>query len=162
MIWVRNGAANFHCISLNQSLLTESVPIISKPHLCTFRLQTTAIYCLCRHRDNIFTGGRISIGSTTTCFLVAGEPHNYHCSLSKYVFRIKTDPFALIMLYNILLKIMPRFTLKLQMPSWKTFKWTVTLIHRNLPRKPSIDRKNWYIFSILVALILITLMGQNY
>ena len=52
-------------------------------------------------------------------------------------------------LQRILRETMPSFTLKLQKPSLKTFKWTITLTHWSLLRKPSIDRRNWYIFSNL-------------
>ena len=40
---------------------------------------------------------------------------------------------------------MPSFTPKLQKPSLKTSTWTITLTQWSLSRKPSIDRRNWYI-----------------
>ena len=46
---------------------------------------------------------------------------------------------------------MPSFTLKLQKLSLKTFTWTISLIQWSLFRKPSIDRKNRFIFSIWVG-----------
>ena len=64
---------------------------------------------------------------------------------------LKTRPPAPTMLYNALRETMPSFIPKLQKPSLKTFTWTITLTQWSLLRKPSIDRRNWYIFSILVG-----------
>ena len=64
---------------------------------------------------------------------------------------LKTHPHAPTMNCNALRETIPSLTPKLQKPSLKTFTWTISLTQWSLLRKPSIDRRNWYIFSISVG-----------
>ena len=147
-----NGAAKFHGASLTKSLLTGP------------DLLQNLIYVLLRFRQHPYAvsadieGMFLQIGvlpsdQTSLRFLRREDPQlTLYCINIRAIYSgLKTRPPAPIMHYNLLRETMPSFTLKLQKPSLKTFTWTITMTHWSLLRKPSIDRRNWYIFSISVG-----------
>ena len=147
-----NGAANFHGASLNKSLLTGP------------DLLQNLIYVLLRFRQHPYAVSADIEGM----FLQVGVLPSDQPSLR---FLWREDPTTNVVVYQYTRHIFgakdsstcanyalqptardnAKLTPKLQKPSLKTFTWTLTLTQWSLLRKPSIDQRNWYIFSILVG-----------
>ena len=141
---VLNGAAKFHGASLNKSLPTGP------------DLLQTLIYVLFRFRQHPYAVSADIKGM----FLQVGVLQSDQPSLrfmwwedpttnvvvyqyTRHIFGAKDSPTCANYAFNALRETMPSFITKLQKPSLKTSTWTITLTQWILPRKPSIDQRNW-------------------
>ena len=120
----------FKYFSASENIYMPSLPTSRK---CFYRL----VYYYQINHHFIFFGGR--------------NPQLTLCINTSIIFSgLKTHPHAPTMHYKALRETTQNITPKLQKPSLKTFKWTITLTQWSILRKPSIGQRNWYVFSISV------------
>ena len=145
---VLNGATNLHGASLNKSLLTGPDLLQRLIYvLLRFRQQP---YAVSADIEGMFLQvGVLPSDQPPLRFMAGGSTTNVvvYQYIRAIYWGLQTRPHALTMHYNTLREKTQRFTPKLQKPSLKTFTWTITSTQWSLLRRPSIYRRNWYIFS---------------
>ena len=139
------GAAKVHSSSMNKSLLTGPDLLQNLMHVL-FRLEQHPYAVSADIEGVCLQVGVFQSDQPSHRFLTLQWINN------RAIFSgLKTRLPVPTMHYNALRETMPSFTPKLQEPSSKTSTWTISLTQWSLLRRPSIDRRNWYIFSISVG-----------
>ena len=149
---VLKGAAKFHGASLKKSLLTGP------------DLLQNLIYVLLRFRQHPYAVSADIEGMFLQVGVLPSDQHSLRFlwredpttnvvvyQYTRHIFGAKDSPTGANYALQRTARDYAMFYPKLQKPSLETFTWTITLTQWSLLRKPSIDRKNWYIFSISVG-----------
>ena len=159
---VLNGAVKFHGVPLNKSLLTGPDLLQNLNYvLLSFRKQPYAVSA--DIEGMLLQVCLLPSGQPSFRFLWREDPKTNVVvyQFTRHIFGAKNCPHAPNMHFNALRETTQRFNPKLQKPSLKTFTWTIISALWSLLRRPSIDRRNWYIFSILVGTSLQNLKAMS-